>query len=121
MVSDATAGTGLAEGDEFELGSLPCRIREGVAWTEGYGVADGRCLAGSTKPLFDCIRTMAEQVGIPLAEAVAMATLVPARSLGLEKSLGSLKVGMRADLIRFSPDWELAGVWIGGVPATPGR
>ena len=64
---------------------------------------------------------MAEQVGIPLAEAVAMATLVPARSLGLEKSLGSLKVGMRADLIRFSPNWELAGVWIGGVPATPGR
>ena len=121
LVSDATAGTGLGEGDEFELGGLPCGIREGAAWTAGDGAAEGRCLAGSTKPLFECIRTMAEQVGIPLAEAVAMATLVPARSLGLEKSLGSLKVGMRADLIRFSPNWELAGVWIGGVPATPGR
>ena len=80
----------------------------------GEGEEKGRCLAGSTKTLFHGIRTMVERAGVPLAEAVAMATLVPARSLGLEDSLGSLKVGTKADLIRFSPEWNLKGVWMGG-------
>lgn len=121
LVSDATAGTGLGEGEGFELGGLPCRISQGAAWTAGNDAARSRCLAGSTKPLFAAIRTMVEQAGVPLSEAVAMATLVPARSLGLEDSLGSLKLGARADLILFSPEWTLSGVWIGGVSATPGR
>ena len=117
LVSDATAGAGLGEGDHFELGGLSCRIDGEAAWMgEGVGEGEekGRCLAGSTKTLFHGIRTMVERAGVPLAEAVAMATLVPARSLGLEDSLGSLKVGTKADLIRFSPEWNLKGVWMGG-------
>jgi N-acetylglucosamine-6-phosphate deacetylase len=71
-------------------------------------------LAGSTRFLFDGIRTMVEQGGATLAEAVARATRVPAASLGLENTVGVLKAGCRADLIRFSQDWQLVGVLIGG-------
>ena len=40
-----------------------------------------------------------------MEQAVAMAFLVPDRSLGLDHSIGSMKAGMRAVLIRFTPAW----------------
>lgn len=114
LVSDATAGAGLGEGESFDLGGLPCRIEEGAAWT-GFG--EDRRLAGSTEFLFRGIRTMNQEVGVPLEEAVAMATLVPARSLRLDHEVGVLKVGNKADLIRFDAGWNLRGVWIDGLKA----
>ena len=112
LVSDASAGFGLSEGREFRLGELGCVVQGKAAWT-GEGTA--RCLAGSTSPLFQGIHTMVELAGVPLAEAVAMATIVPSRAMGLESQIGSIGVGMRADLIRFSPDWAIRDVLISGV------
>jgi len=87
LVSDATAGCGLPEGSRFQLGELACEVRGGAAWT---GEGTSRCLAGSTAALFDGIRIMSESAGVPLEQAVAMASLVPARSLGLDHRIGSL-------------------------------
>jgi N-acetylglucosamine-6-phosphate deacetylase len=111
LVSDATAGCGLPEGSGFRLGDLDCVVQGKAAWT-GKGM--GRCLAGSTAPLFAGIRTMVEQAGATISEAVAMASLVPARAIGAESEVGSLQIGKEADLIRFTPNWEIKGVWIGG-------
>ena len=110
LVSDATAGAGLCDGETFDLGGLECRVESGAAWT-GFG--HGRRLAGSTKPLFEGILTMIG-AGIPLEEAVGMATLVPARALGLDDKIGSLEIGKKADLIRFDSRWILKDTWIGG-------
>lgn len=112
LVSDATAGAGLDEGSLFPLGGLACRVEGKAAWT---GEGDSRRLAGSTATLFSGVRTMVESVGVPLEEALAMATSVPALSLGMSHQIGSLKVGMRGDLIRFDADWNLKGVWIEGI------
>jgi N-acetylglucosamine-6-phosphate deacetylase len=57
---------------------------------------------------------MVESVGVPLEEAIAMASITPARSLGIEHQSGSLEAGKNADLIRFDEGWNLKGVWIGG-------
>lgn len=111
LVSDATAGAGLSEGAFFQLGGLPCKIEGGAAWT---GEGPDQRLAGSTATLIDGIRVMVDEAGVPIAEAVAMATSVPAQSLGLSSSIGSLKVGKHADLLRFSSNWMVKGVWIGG-------
>jgi N-acetylglucosamine-6-phosphate deacetylase len=111
LISDATAGAGLKEGDNFRLGELVCMVEERGAWT---GEGSARCLAGSTATLLDGVRTMVSEVGVPLVEAVAMATLVPANILGLEKSLGSLSLGKVADMIRFNSKWNMKGVWVGG-------
>lgn len=113
LVSDATAGAGLPEGGCFELGGLPCRIDKGAAWT---GAGEQRRLAGSTIGMIDAVRVMVEQAGAPLEEAIAMASLVQAKALGLEKERGSLALGKRADLLRFSSDWQVRGVWSAGVP-----
>jgi N-acetylglucosamine-6-phosphate deacetylase len=113
IVSDATAGTGLPEGSPFELGGLSCVVEQGAAWT---GEGADRRLAGSTIGMIDGVRVMVEQVGVPLGEAVAMASLTPARSLGVDGKRGSLEVGKRADLLQFSADWQVEGVWSIGSP-----
>ncbi len=114
LISDATAGAGLREGDGFRLGELVCIVEEKGAWT-WTGEGSARCLAGSTATLFDGVRRMVAEVGVSLEEAVAMATLVPAKTLGLEQSVGSLALGKAADIIRFSPEWSLKDILIGGV------
>ena len=118
LVSDATAGTGLPEGSAFQLGGLDCRIEEGAAWT-GHG--ENRRLAGSAIGMIDAVRIMTEGAGVPLEESVAMATLVPARALGLQEKTGSLDPGKQADLLRFSEQWRVRDVWCQGrkIAATP--
>ena len=111
LVSDATSGAGLPEGSSFELGGLTCTIEKGASWT-GEGLE--KRLAGSTAAMIDGVRVMVEEAGVPLAEAVAMATIVPSCTLGLDNSIGSLEKGKRADLVRCSSDWMVKDVWLGG-------
>jgi len=111
LVSDATAGAGLGEGAQFELGEIPCQILDGAAWTRE---ATERRLAGSTASLLTGVRFMVEEVGVPLWEAVSMASLVPAKALGIDQDRGSIVSGKRADLVRISRNWQVRGVWSAG-------
>lgn len=117
LVSDATAGAVLPEGSPFLLGSLACRVGKDAAHL--LGSRQG-CLAGSTKFLFDGMRTMVETGAATMCQAVAMSTITPSRALGMEGEIGSLGPGMRADLLRFSGDWEIRDVWIDGRKAVAG-
>ena len=54
--------------------------------------------------MIDLVRTMAEQVEVPLHQAVQMATQNPARALGIDKTKGSLAIGANADLVVMTPD-----------------
>jgi N-acetylglucosamine-6-phosphate deacetylase len=56
---------------------------------------------------------MVNQVGVPLHEAVAMATANPARALGLSTK-GRLKVGGDADFVILSRDLEVRRTLIAG-------
>jgi N-acetylglucosamine-6-phosphate deacetylase len=108
LVTDAIAGAGLAEGTHFSLYGVDCMVKRGV------GVqADESALAGSVSRMIDLVRTMVEKVGVPLQEAVAMATLNPARLVGLEGK-GRLQVGTDADLVVLSPTLEVLQTLVGG-------
>jgi N-acetylglucosamine-6-phosphate deacetylase len=57
-------------------------------------------LAGSDLTMLGAVQTMVRDAGVSLPEAVAMASTVPARLLGL-RGRGQLRVGARADLTVF--------------------
>jgi N-acetylglucosamine-6-phosphate deacetylase len=54
------------------------------------------------------------EVGVPLAEAVRMASLTPARVIGVDDRKGSIASGKDADLAIFDTDFNAWRVLIGG-------
>jgi N-acetylglucosamine-6-phosphate deacetylase len=51
---------------------------------------------------------------VPLADALMMATLTPARLLRVDDRIGRLKPGYRADLLHLTEDLQIDEVWTGG-------
>lgn len=107
LVSDGIAATGMPDGD-YHLGSIDVRVSKGVARN-----AEGR-LAGSTLTLDRAVRNMV-QLNVPLIDAIHMATLGPARRLGLAGKKGVIAVGADADLVFLHQDLSVAGVMTRGV------
>lgn len=65
---------------------------------------DTGSIAGSAMSFNEDVRNMVKLVGIPLPWAIQMASLNPARALGLDTHKGSLEVGKDADLIIMDED-----------------
>ena len=107
LVSDSIRAVGMPDGD-YELGGQNIFVQQGQA-----RLCDGR-LAGSASTLLEGVKTMIFKVGVPIPEAVQMASLVPARLLGLDPRIGSLEKGKEATFLRLDSDWKLKEVWIRG-------
>jgi N-acetylglucosamine-6-phosphate deacetylase len=58
-------------------------------------------LAGAASPISKCIGNMMRFTGCSLESAINMASLNPARLMGLD-NIGEIKVGKRADLVLFT-------------------
>lgn len=108
LVTDATAGAGLPDGSKFSLYGTKCITEAGVCL-----LADRSALAGSASRMIDLVRTMVTKVGVPLHEAVGMATDTPAFVIGLS-SKGQFKIGGDADLVVISPELEVIRTFLGG-------
>ncbi len=77
-------------------------------------VDDKGTLAGAAITMRDAVRYAATTLGLPLAEVLTMATLTPARLLGLDGRIGRLAPNFSADLVHLTDALDVAGVWIGG-------
>jgi N-acetylglucosamine-6-phosphate deacetylase len=80
---------------------------------------DGRCatdqtLAGSCLDMATAVRNTAQHLGVDVAEACRMASLYPARALGLDHQIGQILPGHRADLVALNDQLEVERVWRGG-------
>jgi N-acetylglucosamine-6-phosphate deacetylase len=107
LVTDAMRGTGMPEG-KYALGGLTVSVRSGAA-----RLADGT-LAGSTLTLNRAVRNMAAATGLTVTEALPMASLNPARVLGLAHRKGTLAPGMDADLILVDDEMHVALTMVAG-------
>ena len=77
-------------------------------------VAEDGTLAGAAITMRDAVEYVVHVLNIPLADALMMATLTPARMLHVENQIGQLKPGLRADLVHLTDDLKVAEVWTGG-------
>ncbi|QKI83103.1 N-acetylglucosamine-6-phosphate deacetylase [Kroppenstedtia eburnea] len=107
LISDGMRAVGQPEGF-YDLGGLKVRAEGGKATLE-----DGS-LAGSLLTLDRAVHNTARYAGVPLWKAVRMASLAPARRLGLDRDRGSLEAGKRADLLTTDEYGRVTRVWIRG-------
>lgn len=105
LISDSMRATGMADGT-YDLGGQQVTVNGKLAT-----LATGT-IAGSATNLYDCMRT-AVSFGIPMEEAIAAATMNPARSIGIYGEVGSLTPGKRGDVLLADRELKLVKV-IGG-------
>jgi N-acetylglucosamine-6-phosphate deacetylase len=96
IVSDAAFPTGLPDGS-YEWGGQQLYVKDGTST-----LADGT-LASSVMCLNKMLQVLVEQVGVPLHDAIYMASTVPAKHFGLKKGL--LEVGWDADIVILGADY----------------
>ena len=67
-----------------------------------------QAFAGSVATSRELVYNMYKYVGVPLHDAVTMATKTPAECIGLGDRKGLIEVGYDADLIAFNDDLQLS-------------
>ena len=107
LVSDAMA-TAASDCDAFVLYGKTIRLRGGRL------TDDAGTLAGAHLTMAEAVRNAVSLAGIPLADALRMATSTPAACMGLYDR-GRVAAGCRADLVALDADLRVIAVWHGGV------
>ena len=108
LITDAISATGMPDG-RYRLGTLEVEVK------------DGRCdhhgrLAGSVLTLDRALRNVMSFAGCNLQQALRMATLNPAKLLGISKERGTLTAGSIADIVVLTPSGEVVETIVAGVP-----
>jgi N-acetylglucosamine-6-phosphate deacetylase len=108
LVSDAMPSVG-ADVNEF-------RIQGRLITIEGDRIVDdeGR-LAGAHLDMAGAVRNACQMLGLPLADAVRMASRNPAEFLKLGDETGRIAPGQRANLALVDDEINVLETWIGGV------
>jgi N-acetylglucosamine-6-phosphate deacetylase len=109
LISDAIAATGLGDGD-YEI------------WGEKIAVQNGRTqnargsIAGSVITMLDAVCMMLS-LGASEGEVARMASLNPARTLGIDGDCGSIEEGKRADLVALDREGNVRLTLVAGCVA----
>lgn len=93
LISDSVRCTGMPDG-AYTLGGQDI-IKAGRRCT----LAKEGNIAGSASDLMDCLVHAVKHMDIPLEDAVAAATINPARCIGADHSYGAIRVGRAADIV----------------------
>ena len=94
LVTDNSPMAGTPDGVYQGFGGQQIEKKAGVLRSLDTG-----SIAGSAMAFNEDVDNMVKWVGIPLPQAIQLASLNPARALGLDAHKGSLEVGKDADLI----------------------
>lgn len=109
LISDSMRATGMPDG-EYTLGGLAVTVKDHCATLTSDGA-----LAGSVATLMDCLRYAVKHMEIPLATAVACATINPAKCLGIDDQYGSLTPGKKGNVVLLNQDLALTAVIKDGI------
>jgi N-acetylglucosamine-6-phosphate deacetylase len=108
LVTDAMPPVGGSR-TSFTLHGENITVRDGACRTD-----DGT-LAGTVLDMATAVKNCTRLLGIPLPDALRLASANPATFIGLDHMLGKLAPGYRADLVAFDPnDMTVLATWVAG-------
>jgi N-acetylglucosamine-6-phosphate deacetylase len=102
LITDAMRAAGMAPGESI-LGSLKNGINV-IVEDDVAKLPDRSAFAGSTATFDRLIRSMVNIAGVPLLDAIKMASATPARIMRINDKKGSIAVGMDADIVIFDSE-----------------
>ena len=112
IVTDAMRGAGMPDGI-YTFGAKDGT--EAIVKNGEAKMLDGSGYASGVVRMNDMIKVMRDIVGVPLEDAVKMASLTPARILGVDDELGSIEVGKQGDIVLLDEELNVQKTIVGGV------
>jgi N-acetylglucosamine-6-phosphate deacetylase len=106
LITDGISASGMPDGT-YRLGSFEVQVRDGRC--ESFGK-----LAGSVLKLDRAVLNAMTFARLSFQDSLSMATLNPARVLGIAHRKGVLQAGADADIAVFSPTGEVMQTILGG-------
>lgn len=107
LITDCMMAGGMPEGS-YKLGEFPVKVENGTARLESGS------LAGSILKLKEAVQNVVNWDIVDVFEAVQMASLVPAKSVGIDNVCGKIKQGYDADFILLDYDLNLKATYLNG-------
>lgn len=107
LITDCMMAGGMPDGS-YQLGEFPVIVKEGAARLQTGN------LAGSILTLKEAIKHVVDWNLATPAEAVMMASLVPAISCHLDHTCGQIKAGRAADFIVLDSNMQLFATYLDG-------
>ena len=108
LITDCMSAGGMPEGD-YKLGEFPVVVKDGTA-----RLKDSGNLAGSILRLKEAVKNVVEWEIADVFEAIQMASLIPAKSLGIDDVCGKLHEGYDADFIVLDENLDLKATFLNG-------
>ncbi|EGC81532.1 N-acetylglucosamine-6-phosphate deacetylase [Anaerococcus prevotii] len=108
LITDCMSAGGMPEGD-YKLGEFPVIVKDGTA-----RLKDSGNLAGSILRLKEAVKNVVEWEIADVFEAIQMASLIPAKSLGIDNVCGKLHEGYDADFIVLDENLDLKATFLNG-------
>lgn len=108
LITDCMSAGGMADGD-YKLGEFDVIVANGTA-----RLKEGGNLAGSILKLKDAVKNVVDWEIADVFEAIQMASLVPAKSVGIDDVCGKLKIGYDADFIVLDQYLDLKSTYLNG-------
>lgn len=107
LITDAISATGMPDG-KYKLGNFEVDVK-------GLECRSNGRLAGSVLTMDAAIRNVMRIAGWELRRSVRLASLNPAKLLGIDGRKGSLEAGKDADIVVMTPDGEIVKTILGGI------
>jgi len=108
LITDCMSAGGQPDGD-YMLGEYPVTVENGTARLKSNGA-----LAGSILQLKDGVKNIVDWGLVSKADAIMMASLIPAISVGIDDVCGQIKEGHLADFIVLDKEMNLCATYLAG-------
>ena len=110
LVTDAMPSVGASH-KPFSLGNMKIKV------TGGKCITENGTLAGSDLDMIGAVRNAVAMLDIDIAQAVRMASILPARFINMHDQIGEIRVGHQANFVLVSQKLEMLESWIKGKAA----